>query len=125
MIDKVDGNRIGNDINKHLIALLVALQNGYVPPFITREEYNMPGGKDYVPKRDAQLDEWGRNYTTEIPAIIAALGLPATWDDVVIAAFADWQLAYIAHQTAQNAAHAATETKRLYTFCLFWLCFLD
>ncbi len=40
MIDKVDGRRIGNDIHKCLIALLNALQNGWVPPTeITREDY--------------------------------------------------------------------------------------
>jgi DNA adenine methylase len=32
MIDKVAGNRIGNDSNEFLIALLVALRDGYIPP---------------------------------------------------------------------------------------------
>ena len=40
MIDKVDGNRIGADINEYLIAFWVALQNGWTPPeYVTREEY--------------------------------------------------------------------------------------
>lgn len=32
MIDKVTGNRIGNDSHEYLIALLIALRDGYVPP---------------------------------------------------------------------------------------------
>lgn len=41
VIDKVEGARIGNDINAPLIALFKALQNGYVPPYdISEELYN-------------------------------------------------------------------------------------
>jgi DNA adenine methylase len=32
MIDKVVGNRMGNDSHEFLIALLVALRDGYTPP---------------------------------------------------------------------------------------------
>ena len=40
MIDKVDGIRIGNDINKYLIMFWKAIQNGFIPPeHITKEEY--------------------------------------------------------------------------------------
>lgn len=40
MIDKIDGPRMGNDINPYLISLWVALQNGYIPPTnISRDEY--------------------------------------------------------------------------------------
>ncbi len=40
MIDKVDGRRIGNDIHPYLIALLRAVQEGWVPPTrISQEEY--------------------------------------------------------------------------------------
>ena len=40
MIDKVDGLRIGNDLNYHLIEMWRALQNGWVPPdIITEAEY--------------------------------------------------------------------------------------
>ena len=40
MIDKVDGWRIGNDNHKYLIALLSAVQNGWVPPTeVSRELY--------------------------------------------------------------------------------------
>ncbi len=41
MIDKVDGNRIGADNNKYLIAMWNELQKGWIPPeFITREFYS-------------------------------------------------------------------------------------
>ena len=40
MIDKVGGNRIGNDSHEFLIALLVALRDGYTPPTdISKELY--------------------------------------------------------------------------------------
>lgn len=40
MIDKVVGNRVGNDSNEFLIALLVALRDGYIPPTdVSRELY--------------------------------------------------------------------------------------
>ena len=40
MIDKVTGNRIGADIHNYLIALLQALQAGYVPPTeVSKEQY--------------------------------------------------------------------------------------
>jgi len=40
MIDKVEGERIGNDINKYLIMFWKAIQNGFIPPeHITKEEY--------------------------------------------------------------------------------------
>ena len=40
MIDKVDGLRIGNDLNYHLIEMWRALQNGWVPPDeISEAEY--------------------------------------------------------------------------------------
>ena len=41
MIDKIVGNRIGNDSHEFLIALLVALRDGYVPPtYISKELYH-------------------------------------------------------------------------------------
>lgn len=41
MIDKVNGNRIGNDYNHYLISLLQALQSGWLPPkSLTESEYN-------------------------------------------------------------------------------------
>lgn len=39
IIDKVDGLRIGNDINHYLIALFKALQNGWIPPTLITEDY--------------------------------------------------------------------------------------
>ena len=40
MIDKVDGLRIGNDINYYLIEMWKSLQKGWIPPdVVTEEEY--------------------------------------------------------------------------------------
>ena len=40
MIDKVEGNRMGNDSNEFLIALLIAMRDGYIPPTdISKELY--------------------------------------------------------------------------------------
>ncbi len=40
LIDKVNGNRVGNDINKYLIALLKRLSEGFIPEEISKEKYN-------------------------------------------------------------------------------------
>lgn len=40
VIDKVTGNRLGNDSNEYLIALLTAVRDGYIPPTnISRDLY--------------------------------------------------------------------------------------
>jgi DNA adenine methylase len=40
MIDKVTGNRMGNDTHEYLIALLTAIRDGYIPPTdISKELY--------------------------------------------------------------------------------------
>jgi len=38
IIDKVEGLRIGSDINHYLIALLKAMQTGWTPPYLSREQ---------------------------------------------------------------------------------------
>jgi len=41
MIDKVTGKRLGNDVNEYLIALLIAVRDGYVPPTnVSRDMYH-------------------------------------------------------------------------------------
>jgi hypothetical protein len=67
--------------------------------------------KDYIPKMDAQFDEWFRNFSTNISAIATPLGVTPALITAVTTAYADWQLAYTAHQTAHNTAQAAAETK--------------
>lgn len=51
MIDKVDGNRIGNDFNKYIIAFCKSLSNGVLPPEnITEEDYKyIKNNKDKFP----------------------------------------------------------------------------
>lgn len=51
MIDKVGGNRIANDINEYLMALLEHLANGFMPEEITKEKYyNIKKYKEDYPK---------------------------------------------------------------------------
>ncbi len=41
LIDKVDGNRIGNDIHYYLVELFKAISLSWIPPdFVSNEEYN-------------------------------------------------------------------------------------
>ena len=52
MIDKVDGKRIGADINRYLVSLLKSLSEGWLPPKkITLGEYN------YAKENYKSLDE--------------------------------------------------------------------
>ena len=40
MIDKVDGTRIGADLNEYVISLFTGVQNGFIPPNeISEQEY--------------------------------------------------------------------------------------
>ena len=52
IIDKVSGNRIGNDINKYLISLLKAVQSGWTPPTEISEEFykEVKENKDKYPE---------------------------------------------------------------------------
>lgn len=51
IIDKIKGNRIGNDNNEYLIELLIKLQQGWKPPFITKVDYiNIRNHKTIFPK---------------------------------------------------------------------------
>jgi DNA adenine methylase len=52
LIDKIDGNRIGNDNNHYLISLFIALQNGYIPPdTISKDLYiDIKNNKENYPK---------------------------------------------------------------------------
>lgn len=41
VIDKVTGNRIGNDVNPYLTDMFIAIRNGWIPPdIITNDQYN-------------------------------------------------------------------------------------
>ena len=53
MIDKVDGNRIGADSNKYLIALLNEMsKDGYSSPYVTKEQF------DLVKGNKNEYDDW-------------------------------------------------------------------
>jgi len=52
VIDKVQGNRIGNDNQEYVIALYKALQNGYIPPKEVTSDFffEVKNNKDKYPK---------------------------------------------------------------------------
>jgi DNA adenine methylase len=53
MIDKVDGNRIGADLNKYLIALLKEMsKENYSSPYITRRQF------EAIKENKDQYDDW-------------------------------------------------------------------
>ncbi len=53
MIDKVDGNRIGADSNKHLIALLNEMsKSNYSSPYVTKQQFEL------VKENKVHYDDW-------------------------------------------------------------------
>ena len=52
MIDKVEGLRMGSDVNEYLIAMFQALQDGWTPPKVVTEQnyHEIKNNKDTYPK---------------------------------------------------------------------------
>jgi hypothetical protein len=71
----------------------------------------MAGGRDYIPKMDAQFDEWLEKFSANISAIATPLGVTPALITGVTTAYTAWDLAYDAHQLAHNAAQSAAEIK--------------
>lgn len=69
------------------------------------------GTRDYIPRRDAEFDEWLEKFSANISAIATPLGVPPLLITAVTDAYANWDLGYDAHQLAQDASRAAAETK--------------
>jgi len=67
--------------------------------------------RDFIPIKDAEFDEWLRNFSDKIDAIGTALGLPADKVTAAVNAYPAWQALYVAHQSAQDAARTAAEDK--------------
>lgn len=67
--------------------------------------------RDYIPRTDAEFDEWLEKFSANINAIAAPLGISPALITAVITAYTNWDLAYDAHQLAQNAAQSAALTK--------------
>jgi len=65
----------------------------------------------YIPKTDAEFDEWLRNFSANIGPIGTTLGLPAAKVTAAVNAYPAWQVLYVAHQAAQDAARSAAEDK--------------
>lgn len=69
-------------------------------------------GRPYMPYGEAEFDEWAQKFAAALPAIATAVGgIPPALVTAVTTGYADWDLAYDAHQVAHNAAQAATEFK--------------
>lgn len=56
IIDKVSGNRVGNDVNSYLIALLKEMQKGFNPPYLTREQ--VADIRDYQEEYPPHIIAW-------------------------------------------------------------------
>lgn len=67
--------------------------------------------KDYIPRVDAEFDEWARNFSAKIGPIALSLGIDPGLITAVTDTNAGWQRDYVAHQTAHNAAKSASGTK--------------
>ncbi len=69
-------------------------------------------GKNYIPKADAEFDEWFKNFALKLPAIANAVGFPQNLVAQITAAYAEWKLVYKSHQQLENQYHAGTEAKK-------------
>ena len=70
----------------------------------------MPG-KDFISKRDGDFHPWFKNYHDRIVADPPRYGVSASDLAKLTAAYADWQVKYPAHTTAQSSARAAADDK--------------
>ena len=66
---------------------------------------------DYIPRSDAEFDEWLRNFCENLPAIAQAVGLPQNFVTDVLGARIGWNTSYQASQQAQIQAESTIETK--------------
>ncbi len=61
----------------------------------------------YYPKDDQKFEAWVANFNTNLPAMLAGLGFPPTFDDDLLLKHATYAASLEAHGAAQAAAHAA------------------
>jgi len=66
---------------------------------------------DYIPASDSLFDEWARKFSETSGTYAAELGLSPGDVTTIEDAYNDWQLGYVSHQNARNAARGATEHK--------------
>jgi len=66
---------------------------------------------DYIPASDSLFDEWARNFSETCITYAAELGLSPGDVSSIEHAYNDWQLGYVNHQNARNAARGAAEHK--------------
>lgn len=68
--------------------------------------------KDYIPRRDGDLDNWEDNFRDEIDAIATALGIPPADVSALKAKIAGHQTKYDDAVTAKAASESAVNTAR-------------
>jgi len=66
---------------------------------------------DYIPSSDANSNSWAINFAGLVNASPTSYGLVAADATTLVALQGSWEAAYSEHQSAQNAAKAATEEK--------------
>lgn len=71
----------------------------------------MPNQTLYVPRSDAEFDEWLSNFVSQMQANGATFGFSAAEITALQNAFSDWKTRYPAHLSAQAAAEAAKQAK--------------
>lgn len=87
MIDKVGGNRIGNDAHPHLIAMWQAVANGWLPPrFVSENDYKIAQAK------------------REVNALTGFIGFPCSY---AAKWFGGYARGFAADETARNYADEA------------------
>lgn len=65
----------------------------------------------FYPTNDQELESFVANVNANLPAVMTALGLPATFDDAIVAAKATFTTDLAAHTSAQLSAFNARGTK--------------
>ncbi len=68
--------------------------------------------KGYMPRSDAEFDEWFKNFALKLPAIANAVGFPQQLVAQITAAYAEWKLVYRASQQSESQYHADIESKK-------------
>src|SRR6266849_6474681 len=71
----------------------------------------MATNTDYIPRSDAEFDDWQQNFVNYVVANAAALGVSPAEATALQDASDDWGQKYPASRTANTAAQSAREAK--------------
>lgn len=102
LIDKVDGNRLGNDAHVYLIALLRAVQDGWVPPTeVSRELY-----------QDVKRNSWA--YPQRL---VGFVGFPCSFGGVWLSGYANAKGRSFAAESNRNLTKQSKNLKGIIFKC--------